>query len=83
MIKTEGDVESDGECVKDVFRSHAKLQEWGSARFHQPLECCLRSHYAGFVPLPFERKPAGKKDGNIRPNLDNCVNTGREKQNNM
>ena len=53
MVKTDGEVESDDECVKDVFRSHAKLQEWGSARFHQPLECCLRSHYAGFVPLPF------------------------------
>ena len=59
-VKTEGEVESDDERVKDVFRFHAKHQEWVSARIHQPLVCGLRSHYAGFVP-PFERKTAGKK----------------------
>ena len=84
VVKTESEVESDDERVKDVFRFHAKHQEWGSARIHQPLECGLRSHYAGFVPLPFRAENCGqKKDGHIRPNLDNCVNTGREKQNKM
>ena len=32
VVKTEDEVESDDERVKDVFRFHAKLQEWGSAR---------------------------------------------------
>ena len=55
------ELESDAENVEDVFRFHSKLQERGSARFHRPLECGLRSHYAGFVPLPFRAESCGQK----------------------
>ena len=68
--KTEGEVEGDGARVEDVFRFPAEHQGCSSAEFHRPLECGLRSHNAGFVPLPFRAESCGK---NLLKAIDNLT----------